>query len=108
MIRRWILYACFLLPVLGVAKETSHERNEKEEVEQEIRELKDKLHKGRLKAMDEQVKGQGLMISDWEKYSKELEKVRKQEEDDRRIEEEIERLERRKTELMNKEKSEKR
>lgn len=106
MLRRWILYTCCLLPVLGWTEE-NFEKIEKNELEQEIKELKDQLNKGRLKEMDEQVKGEGLMISDWEKYSQALEKVRKQEEDDREIEEKIERLEAQKVELQNTEKSKK-
>lgn len=105
MLRRWILYTCFLLPVLGWTEEASRERSEKDELEQEIKELKDQLNKGRLKEMDEQVKGEGLMISDWEKYSQVLEKVRQQHEDDREIKEKIESLEERKVKLQNKEKS---
>ena len=93
--------ACF-----GSAEENI-EKVERNQIEDEIKDLKAQLKKVRLKEMDEQVKGEGLMISDWEKYRQELEKVRKQEEEDREIEEKIERLEERKLEFQNKEKSKK-
>lgn len=95
MLMRRILYTCCLLPIWGWSEQAS-EKNDPAALEQKIQTLNDRLQQARFKQMDEEVKGQALMIDDWAAYSKELEKVHKMEEKERELENEIQQLEQQK------------
>ena len=96
---RWVLYMGCWLPLLGWTNEAG-QKNEVEAIEQKIQALKKSLKQDRFKEMDDEVKGQGYMIADWDAFSKEIGKIRQDEVDERRIEDQIRQLEQEKERLQ--------
>jgi queuine/archaeosine tRNA-ribosyltransferase len=101
---KWILSFFCIVPFWTSAELlSSSEQNELSTINHEILALKKKLHHDHLLEMKEEVKGQGLLIGNWEAYSHELELIRQQKEEDDLIELQIKKLEERKAQLLNKE-----
>jgi hypothetical protein len=98
---KWILCACCFHSLWAWAENPSP-YNELSAIEQQIHVLKERWHQINLLEMKEEVKGQGLMIADWEAYSQELQLIRQQEHEDHQIELKIKKLEERKAELLKK------
>lgn len=99
--KKWILCVICILP-LSTWAETAFEQSELVAIEHEILALKVRLHRDRLKELKEEVKGQGLMIADWEAYAHELELIREQKKEDNQLELQIKKLEERKAQLHKK------
>lgn len=76
-----------------MSAETASKQVEQIRLEEEIQVLKEQWHQINLKQLKEEVKGQGLMIADWENYARELEQIREQEKEDDQIEVQIKKLE---------------
>lgn len=91
----------FVFLTLGVEATVLPSHSELKIIEEELQALKKRLHQNQLKEMKEEVKGQELMIADWDAYAQELQLIRKQEEEDRYIQMQIQNLEQRKSLLLN-------
>jgi len=94
-----ILYLLCLLPFYMMA-DPSSAQTELKVIEEKIQALKNLLQENQTTEMDEEVRGQGLMIADWDAYAKDLQKVDKVEERDRVIRLDIQKLEERRSSLM--------
>lgn len=70
------------------------------EIDEELFKLKQQLKDYQLKAVDEQVQGQGLMIADWAAYSQDIQKIKEDELHIRQIKEQIKQLEQKKAQLQ--------
>lgn len=98
--KKWILCLSFFLPFFGWSENVAPE-SDLTQIEQEIQMLKDRLQQMQIKEISEEVKGQGLMIADWDAYAKEIELIREQDKEEKNIRLKIQQLEERKAHLMN-------
>ncbi|WP_068466758.1 hypothetical protein [Candidatus Protochlamydia phocaeensis] len=69
-------------------------------IEEQIASLKKRLHDAHLQEMQEEVEGQGLMIADWEAYSREIQKIKQKEEEIEHLQKQLEELQQRKNYLL--------
>ena len=99
MLRHMILAVCFLFPWMAWSEVPSPSQKDVKVLEQKIGELQARLENLRLKEMDQDVQGQGLMIDDWEAYRKDVEQVRQSEQEENQIQREIEKLKQQKEQL---------
>lgn len=100
MLKKGMLCACCLLPLVSWSAETTSTQDELMAIERELQTLEERWHQINLKEMKEDVEGQGLMIADWEGYRRQLELIRQQEKEDDQIEARIKELEKRKAQLL--------
>ncbi len=98
--KKWILYLSFFLPFFGWSEVLSNEKK-LTLIEHEMKVLKERLKQIQTQEIEEEVKGQGLMIADWEAYAKELELIRKQENEEKKLRLKIQQLEEQKSNLIN-------
>ncbi len=100
MLKRTLTLFIVCLSPFGAWSEIAPVQTELATIEKKIEVLKERLHQDRLTEMDEEVKGQGYMIGNWNAYGKELELIQKQEAVDKQIEVELKQLEQRRAELL--------
>jgi hypothetical protein len=72
------------------------------EMEKKEIELRKQLREQHLKEMNEQVESQSKFISDWPKYSQDVEQIKMMEEKTRELEKQLQELEERKAALIKK------
>jgi hypothetical protein len=68
-------------------------------IDQQIKELKQKLKEIQVREFNEEAKGQEYFIANWQAYQDEVQKINKTQEVERQIQKEIDLLEKRKNEL---------
>ena len=96
---KWIFCLLPILPVMIWATPLDSQE-ELKAIEKEIQILKDRLHHNRMEEMKGEIEGQGLMISDWSAYAKDLEHIHQLEKKDEEIQQRIRELEERKDHLF--------
>ncbi len=96
---KWMFWIYCFLPFYGWSEMTSSS-TELNRIEKDIQVLKDRLHQEQLKEVKEEVKGQELMIADWNAYAQELELIHRQQEENKQIQIQIQKLEERKAYLI--------
>lgn len=95
-----IALICAFTPVFGST--VSIQSGELPVIENDEKELKQRIREQHLKEMNEQVDSQGKMIADWPKYSQEVEQIKQLEDETRELEQQLRVLEQRKAELLKK------
>ena len=98
---RCLKMICFLLPVLGWGQPLSDaEKQELQVIEQQLADLKSRLHRLQLKDMRQEIDSQEYMIADWEKYGEETLSLRNIEHDAGAIQKQIQALKQRRDQLL--------
>jgi uncharacterized membrane protein YccC len=98
--KRWIIYIYCFIPLWSWSQSASSPPDELKGIDQQIQNLKNQLHEQEAIERQEEIKGQGLMIADWEAYSKEIERIRRQQDIESHIQQQIDQLEQLKTGLL--------
>ncbi len=99
MLQKWFFYSLAFFPLYGWTQ-MPFPNNDLTTIDQQIQELRDRLHQGELKETKEEVEGQEYMIADWNKYSEEIQQIRKQEQENDQLWLQIKKLEEHKQQLL--------
>lgn len=96
---KWIFCLLGWLPICLIAQSASFEK-EMKGIEAHIQILKERLNVNQREQIKEEMRGEGLMIADWEAYGRDLQHVRQLEQRELEIRHEIQQLEERRAVLM--------
>jgi len=92
-----ITFLLILLPFFSCFAEQPS--NETQLLDQQIEQLREKLHQTQVNQTHNEVQSQEYMIADWSAYENELEKIRKNQQEILDIQKQIKELEKKKNEM---------
>ncbi len=100
MCQKIILLTCCCLPLWGWTQQPPSPSNDPQVIEKQILELKKRIEQNYLIELQEEVKGQELMIADWQAYAAEVQQVKIKEDEIKDLQKQIKELEARHAQLI--------